>query len=717
MLTTLARRICAKPLEVVIIWIVVMGAGVVFGSQVFSHLDTGSGLRADAESAVAERRLAEASGVGETLTVLVDGRSAQDPELVASVRAAVADLRALPGVHQVLTAESPGLAGLAAKDGQAQVIRVGLRNGLDEDALDEAVAQVQARAREIDAPRVLVGGERVAQREFQEQSQKDLERGEMLALPLVAVLLALIFRGLVGLLLPVAVALVSIAGTLLILLGVSQATALSPYSVNVVTMVGIGLAVDYALLIISRFREERAGGLEVAEAVERAMATAGRTVAFSGVTVTIALAGLLAFTEPFLRSMAWGAIGVVLCTMAAALSLLPALLRLWGRRLKPARAAGGDRGAFYRLSRGVQRFAGVLVPLLVVGLAVLAVPFGHAELRGSGPETLAPSSSSRQIFETLQARFPGGATEPVTVIADVPAGSAQAAALQDRIRALPGVVSVAPRPGLPPSLTVLDAIPTGPSQGDAATGLVAAIRALDVPFGLQVTGAAAELVDYRDSVVARLPLALGLICLATLVLLFLMTGSLVIPVKAVAMNVLSLCASFGALVWIFQDGHLHDLLGFTPVGMIDFTVPVLIFVFAFGLSMDYEVFLLSRIKEAYDETADNDLAVAVGLQRTGRIVTSAAVLIVAVFLGFATGELVTIKELGVGMAIAIVVDATVIRCLLVPAVMNLMGRWNWWAPPPLRRLHGRIAVEERRAAQPPPRPEEPAEGPSVQPRP
>jgi RND superfamily putative drug exporter len=243
-------------------------------------------------------------------------------------------------------------------------------------------------------------------------------------------------------------------------------------------------------------------------------------------------------------------------------------------------------------------------------------------------------------------------------------------------------------------LTVVDVLPTGSSQGPVATGLVERIRALERSVPVGVTGAAAFLVDYRDSLLARLPWALGLIGLATFVLLFLMTGSVVVPVKAIVMNVLSLGASFGALVWVFQDGHLSGLLGFDPPGMVDITIPVLIFVFAFGLSMDYEVFLLSRIKEAWDQTGDNDRAVALGLQRTGRIVTSAATLIVVVFLGFAAGELLTIKEVGLGMAIAVILDATVVRMLLVPATMKLMGRWNWWSPPAMRRLHERFGLLE-----------------------
>jgi RND superfamily putative drug exporter len=361
---------------------------------------------------------------------------------------------------------------------------------------------------------------------------------------------------------------------------------------------------------------------------------------------------------------------------------------------------------FYRLSRLVQRFAPAIVVVVAALLILLALPFRHARLENSGLESLPRSSESRQLFEAVDDRFQDGGTDPVVVVVESAPGNPLVADYLRRVEALPGVVRVEPRQGTPPQITVLDVVPEGSSEGPAATRLVERIRALERPVAAGVTGPAAFLVDYRDSLTSRLPYALGLIGLATFALLFLMTGSVVVPVKAIVMCILSLGASFGALVWVFQEGHLSGLLGFDSPGMVDITVPVLIFVFAFGLSMDYEVFLLSRIKEAWDQTGDNDLAVALGLQRTGRIVTSAAALIVVVFLGFAAGELLTIKEVGLGMAIAVVLDATVVRMLLVPATMKLMGRWNWWAPTPLRRLHDRWGLVERGPAAEPARPDD-----------
>jgi putative drug exporter of the RND superfamily len=699
---SLGRFVYRRRVPVVLAWVLVLGVGLGVGGEVFGRLGTGSGLRDDAESVVVSDVLARVSGAGTEITGLLDGRSADDPAFRTEVADAVKDLEAILGVGRVTGPWAAGreVPGLVAEDRRAVLVRIELENRLDGAVYDRAVERVGERLRAVDAARVLVGGEATAREEFQDRARDDLERGETLALPVMLVLLFLVFRGVVAALTPLLVAVVAVAGALLILLGVSHVADISAYSVNVVTMLGLGLAVDYSLLVISRFREERAAGLELPAAIERTLATAGRTVAFSGLTVAAALCGLLAFAEPFLRSLAWGGIGVVLVAMVAAVTLVPALLGLWGRRIRPGRAAATDRGLFFRLSRVVQRAAPAIVVLVAALLVLLAVPFRQARLENSGLESLPSSSASRQLFETVDARFPGGGTDPVVVVVESVPDSPVVADYLRRVGQLPGVARVEPRPGTPPQITVLDVTPRGTSEGPEATRLVERIRDLERPVAAGVTGPAAFLVDYRDSLAGRLPYALGLIGLATFVLLFLMTGSVVVPVKAIVMNVLSLGASFGALVWVFQEGHLSGLLGFDPPGMVDITVPVLIFVFAFGLSMDYEVFLLSRIKEAWDQTGDNDRAVALGLQRTGRIVTSAAALIVIVFLGFAAGELLTIKEVGLGMAIAVVLDATVVRMLLVPATMKLMGRWNWWAPPALRRLHDRFGLAEQRPPAP-----------------
>jgi RND superfamily putative drug exporter len=450
--------------------------------------------------------------------------------------------------------------------------------------------------------------------------------------------------------------------------------------------------------MVNRFREERGHGVDVQEAVVTTVATAGTTVVFSAMTVAVAMSGLFVFGVPLLTSFGIAGLAVVLLSMAAAVTLLPATLATVGRRIKPSVPVADVDGRFYRLTRWVQAR-----PLVVGGgaalmLVLLGVPFVGARFENGDARTLPRSSEVRATALVLAERFPARGTDPVTVIADVDSTDASFAIWLADIESSPGVVGSSIRSNTPPGLTVVDLVPRGTSQGPVATALAQQIRNDPSSFTVQVGGPAAELIDVKAKLGERLPIAAAMVCLATLVLLFLMTGSIIVPIKAVVMNILSLGASFGAMVWIFQDGHLSGLLGFDSVGALDLWMPVLILIFAFGLSMDYEVFLLSRIKEVHDQTGDNDLAVAIGLQRSGRIITSAAALIVVVFAGFAAGEVLAIKQLGVGLAIAVIVDATLVRTVLVPATMKLLGERNWWAPAPLRRFHDRFGLHEAPSA-------------------
>ncbi|HZA82679.1 MAG TPA: MMPL family transporter, partial [Actinomycetes bacterium] len=497
MFASLGRFVYRRRVPVVLAWVLLLGVGLGVGPEVFGRLGTGSGLRDDAESVVVSDLVSRVSGSGTEITGLIDGRRADDPAFRAEVADAVEDLEAMAGVQRVIGPwaagpEVPGdqeargtaareVPGLVAEDRRAVLVRVELETGLPGGGFDRAVDRVGERLRAVDAPRVLVGGDETAREEFQDQAQEDLERGETLALPVMLVLLFLVFRGVVAALTPLLVAVVAVAGALLILLGVSHAADISAYSVNVVTMLGLGLAVDYSLLVISRFREERAAGLELPEAIERTLATAGRTVAFSGLTVAAALCGLLAFAEPFLRSLAWGGIGVVLVAMVAALTLVPALLGLWGRRIRPGRAPATDQGVFFRLSRLVQRAAPVIVVVVAALLVLLAVPFRHAQLENSGLESLPRSSESRQLFEAVGGRFPGGGTDPVVVVVESAPGNPLVADYLRRVESLEGVSRAEARPGTPPQITVLDVTPEGTSEGPVATRLVERIRALERP--------------------------------------------------------------------------------------------------------------------------------------------------------------------------------------------------------------------------------------------
>ena len=688
MLTRLTSLALRAPRRLAAGWLVVLVLGIGAAGLLFSTLDADLDGAASFESEQVNEILDRLDPGGGEVVAVVDG---------APVPAAVvADLEATPGVA--------GVATLPSEDGAATAVAVELAPGLGDDAHDELVDDVAERLGAIDAPEVLVGGEELLDDEVAELAEKDAQRAEMISLPIVLVVMAIVFGGVLAAGLPLAVALSGAGATLLALAGISSFTDVSLYAVNVTLMLGIGLGIDYGLLVISRFREERGAGHDVPAALHRTMATAGRTVVFSAATVAVSLVALAVFPDPTIRSLAYGGVGVVLTTMVTAVTLLPALLAWLGHRLSPA-APASSHGPFARLAHVVMRRAVPVVAVVGTGLVLLAAPFLHARFDDTGVKALPTSSETRQVAEAIDARFPAVTAEPVEVVASIDRGAPAVAAWVDDIADLPGVVEATVDTDVPATLdgapvTVVAVHAEGETNGRTAQAVVGAVRDLDPGFAVQVGGDPAEIVDLRDSISSRLPLAVAMVVVATFVLLFLMTGSVVVPAKAIVMNVLSLGATFGALVWVFQDGHLSGLLGFSPPGALDLIMPVIIFLFAFGLSMDYEVFLLSRIREVWEETGDNDLAVAQGLQRSGRIITSAALLIVIVFAGFASGEIVALKQMGLGLAIAVVVDATVVRCLLVPATMKLMGRWNWWAPAPLARLHERLGLREAPATGP-----------------
>ena len=673
-LTSLALR---APRRIAATWLAVLVLGVGAAGALFSTLDADLDGAPSFESEQVGDRLARLDPGGAEIVAVVDG---------APVGGDVTDR--LQGIEGVAT-----VGALPSEDGGATAVAVELVPGLDDEAEEGAIERVVTQLRAIDAPEVLVGGEELLDDEVAEQAEEDAQRAEMLSLPVALLVMAVVFGGVLAAGLPLAIALSGVGATMLVLAGASALTNVSLYAVNVALMFGIGLGIDYGLLIISRFREERGGGRDVPAALQVAMATAGRTVVFSAATVAVALVSLAVFPDPIIRSLAFGGIGVVLATMAAALTLLPALLARFGHRLSPT-APASSHGPFARLAHLVQRRALPVIVLVGVGLVLLAAPFTHARFDDIGVKALPRSSETRQVAEAIDARFPIVTAEPVVAVADVDPGDPAVEPWLDDIAGLTGVVGAEVADVPARGVTVVEVHAEGESNGRTAQAVVERVRALEAPFPVGVTGDPAEIVDFRASLTSRLPLAVAIIVLATFVLLFLMTGSVVVPVKAIVMNVLSLGATFGALVWVFQDGHLAGVLGFDPPGSLDLVMPVIVFVFAFGLSMDYEVFLLSRIREVWEETGDNDLAVAQGLQRSGRIITSAALLMVIVFAGFLAGEIVAFKQLGLGLALAVVVDATVVRSLLVPATMKLMGRWNWWAPAPLARLHARIGLSE-----------------------
>jgi RND superfamily putative drug exporter len=694
----LGRFVVRRRRTVILAWVVllVLAAGV--GSSAFSVLSTDFGAGTSTESGRVAQHLDDLAETGGQLAVIADDIDVDDPQVRLDMAAGLARIAEVDGVLDVADPWSTGLDALRSTDGRAALVVVTLSGDLTDDAELAVAGEIEDLAHVLDAPQVLVGGNVLVSETFATASESDLLRGEAIAVPIAIAVMVVLLGGVVAAGMPLLVALGGVVTTLAVLVVATTFGDVSIFSVNVVNMLGIGLGIDYGLLIVNRFREERGHGLAVHDAVTATVASAGTTVVFSALTVAVAMSGLFFFGVPLLTSFGIAGLAVVLLSMSAAVTLLPATLAAVGGRIKPSAPVPDAEGRFYRLTRWVQGRPVAIGGAVAIVLVLLGLPFLGARFENGDARTLPRSSEVRAAALMLADRFPARGTDPVTVVADTDSDDPAFTSWLADVSSSIGVVGASTRPGTPAGMAVVDLVPEGTSQGAQATALVERLRVRPTSFRTQVGGPAAELIDVKARLSARLPVAGAMVVLATLVLLFLMTGSLVVPIKAVLMNILSLGASFGAMVWIFQEGHLSGLLAFDSVGALDLWMPVLILIFAFGLSMDYEVFLLSRIKEVHDHTGDNDLAVAVGLQRSGRIITSAAALIVVVFAGFAAGEVLAIKQLGVGLAIAVMVDATLVRTLLVPTTMKLLGERNWWAPAVLRRFHERHGLHEAPSA-------------------
>ena len=698
LLTRLGTFCVRRRRLILLAWLGLFVTGILIGGQVFTHLKESNG-NSSAESVHGSELLAKVSTRGGSMVAVIDGARVSDPAVGRAVVAAAHRVSKLTGVTGVVTAYDSTDPRLRSADGRASLMLVETAKTTDIVISNKEVADVRAAlANAVPGATVKVGGDLAVMHDQMMTSESDLVKGEGIAIPILLLALLLVFRGFRPALIPILGGLVTVSGALLLLLGVTNLIDVSFYAVDVIALLGIALAVDYSLLMVNRFREERGAGHDVPAAVARSVGAAGRTITFSGLTVIASLAGLFVFNDPTFSSLAIGGIATTLIALLAGLVLVPALLAVLGRKIEPETRSQANDGVFGRLARRVQRrpllvacaTAGVL---LAAGIPFLSVNFGQDD-----PRILPRSFESRTVADTLLARFPGKAADPIQVVAQRPATDPAVLAYAEKIKTIPGVTSVTINDSLPGNLSVTNVMASGSTQSTEAQNLVTALRADRPAYRTYVSGSAAILMDFKHSIATRFPWALALIALATFLLLFLMTGSVLVPLKALVMNALSLGATFGALVWIFQDGHLSGLLGFDAFGAIEVWVPVVVFVFAFGLSMDYEVFLLSRIKEAYDECGDSNRAVARGMQRSGRIITSAAALVMIVFLGFALGDNLGIKQMGLALAIAVLVDATLVRCLLVPATMTLLGKANWWAPAPLRRLHNRFGLREAPSA-------------------
>ncbi|MGN6664250.1 MAG: MMPL family transporter [Solirubrobacterales bacterium] len=673
------------------------------GGGVASRLDPYGAEDPATETVKAMDRLQEAGLRVPAVVAVVADAPVASPATRRRVLALENEVRERSDVASVTGYYDTRNRAFVSRDGDSTYFAIALQTTNDKRAQEDG-ADI---ADQLSAHKgVLVGGPAVAQEQVNKQVEKDLRMAEMLAFPLLFLLSLLFFRSLVASVLPLMIGGLAIVGTFLILRIASEFASISIFALNLTTALGLGLAIDYSLFIVSRYREEIAKDGPGLAAMRRVLATSGRTVFFSSLTVAAALASLLVFPQRFLYSMGLGGSLVALFAATISLTVLPAVLTLLGTRVNAgapkflqrraeADARPAQAGFWYRLSRFVMRRPVPVATASATLLILLGLPFLGIKFNTVDPTVLPQSASARQAYDVVSRQFPPYRETPIWI--DVEGGGRKAAAaVAKEVRGVAGVAEVAPPQQLAPGVTALQVTSAHPFISDASQETVKAIRDLPEPAGTSVlvSGGTADFIDFQSSLAQHLPYALAIIVLATLVILFLMTGSVVLPVKSLLMNFLNLSAVFGLLVLIFQDGRLEGFLDYTSPGAIEQTMPILLFAVAFGLSTDYAVFLLSRIKEARDGGASDSESVAIGLERTGRIVTAAALLFAVAMFAFATSQIIFIKENGVGTALAVLIDATVIRALLVPSLMELLGKWNWWAPAPLRRLHERWGINE-----------------------
>lgn len=744
-LTKLADLLVRRARRVLLIAAILVVAAGAYGFTVFGKLSAGGFDDPAAQSSRAAALLKDRFGATSPDVVLVvsptGGRAVDDPDVAAAGAQITSRLAAVGGLTDVGSYWTLGNAATLRSDDGSMALVVASSGTVFSNVDSDVLAIAGTVIDDFSGPQaggivdVQVAGSLAINHAVNETITSDLARAEAISIPITAILLVLVFGSLVAAGLPLLIGVIAILGSFMSLAVIASFTDVSVFSINLITGLGMGLGIDYALLVVSRFREELAAGRDPHDAVRMTVRTTGRTIIFSGLTVALALSAMLVFPLFFLRSFAYAGVAVVVLAIVAAVVVLPALLAVLGRRVDKLAVMRRSihpphEGFFSRLARLVMRRPAAIGTVIAVTalLVALGLPFLGAKWGQVDERALPASNAARQAQELVNTAFAGreGSASSMVLpdfdVADPAAATSlgeYAAALSDvsgvdRVESAAGVFAAgglvaAADPALaaryaPPGSggTWLSVIPAPGGPDDQGQTLVRDLRAVPAPAEALNGGNAATIHDTKSVLGAKLPWALAIIAILTAIVLFLFTGSVVLPIKALVMNTLSLSAMFGAMVWVFQEGHLSGILGFTPTGTLDMSVPILMFCMAFGLSMDYEVFLLARIKEEYDRTGDNDEAVVVGLQRTGRIITAAAALMSVIFLAFATSHVTNIKLMGLGVALAVLMDATLVRCLLVPAVMRLAGRWNWWAPPPLAALHRRFGLSEAPTPDPTP---------------
>lgn len=691
-----------------VLYVAVAGAVIagVFGSSVANYLSPYGATDPATQSVQATNRFQAATNreIDPGVVALVNlkgnvhATAAED-----RVNQVAIQLRKGPDVASVVSYYETHNPAMVSRDGSSTYVLAYFRPKSDTTLKNDAQKIEDSFAGQRD---VTLGGQLVANAQVNTQVSHDLEHAELLAFPLVFLLSLLFFRSLVAALLPPLLGGLAIVTTFFALRIISGFVDLSVFALNLTTGLGLGLAIDYSLFMVYRYREESARSGFGLEALRRTLQTSGRTIVFSSLTVAAAIASLAIFPQRFLYSMGIAGALVALLAAGLALTVLPALLSVLGPRVNAlapkrlARAADRDArpaesGFWYRLSRFVMRRPALIAITSASFLIALGIPFfTQVKFTSVDASVLPASASARPVNDTLNAQFPPNRGAPLDVVLGAPSTSSAVRALEARIKTFPDVSAIEPAQSAGPSMSLIAVAPIHAPLSTATQDLVRDVRAIRTPFYLGVAGETAAYLDLEHSLAVHLPAVLAVVVATTLIILFLMTGSVVLPIKAVIMNALGLCAMFGILVLVFQDGNLESLLSYQSLGALDATQPILLFAVGFGLATDYGVFLLSRIKEARDAGASDHDAVAIGLERTGRVVTAAALLFAVALGAFSTSEIVFVKELGVGAVLAVLIDASVIRALLVPSLMMLLGPLNWWAPRPLRRLHDRFGLRE-----------------------
>ena len=698
MLTSLADRITARPKRVLLIAAVFAVLAAAIGGPVFGLLKAEGGFTdSDSDSARAEARVEQVSGTepnAEVIALLNPAAPVSSAAAQGEISALARQIAAIPGVESVASAADggPASARFTSTDGGSTYVAATLSSSADDDAVLEALDE-RLGGRED----VTLGGALYANEQLGDQISEDLGRAEALAFPILILLSFVFFRGARAALMPLIIGVTTIFSTFLVLRLINEVHPLSIFCLNLVIGLGLGLAIDYTLFLLTRYREELDLSGPGAKAVRDTMATAGRTVVFSAATVAAALATLIVFPLNFLQSMGIGGAAVAIIAALAALTIAPAFFALWNVKLK-ARDRGGAHDRWYRIAGRVMSRPGAIAAITAALMIALAIPSLRAVWTPVDIETVPTGQSSRTVGDALAADFPGQDSSPVLLVAEAGPGQVgEVRGLAERVAATDGIESVQPPEQIGDGTWKIEAIASGDAAGKAARGAVERIRSDSGPLTVLVGGEAADFIDQQDGIGSRMPLAIILLAGLTFGVLWLMTGSVILPLKALVMNALTVGSTLGLLTLIFQDGRFEGLLGYTADGGIEPTDFLVTATLVFALSTDYGVFLLGRIKEAHDAGMPDREAVATGLARTGAVVTAAAVLLAVAIGAFVTSEVLFIKQIGVGAALGVLIDALIVRSLLVPSLMALLGPWNWWSPRPLRRLHDRIGLSEESA--------------------